>query len=154
MKCQAAVFANHVASGALVDVATSQLRPEQKRLEGKIQRLRMQHTEAIRDKSAAENKSRDLLDKVTTLEKENEDIGRQLNDEKEVAAEAKMKVESARAEAQATFKCAAELELKVKSMRAYYKKTESATCAGVDQAHTLFVDVYHDLGAQTAPFNK
>jgi hypothetical protein len=31
---------------------------------------------------------------------------------------------------------------------------ESATRAGVDRAHTLFVDAYHDLGAQTAPFNK
>jgi membrane protein involved in colicin uptake len=154
MKCQAAVFANHVASGALVDVVTSQLRPERKRLEGKIQHLQMQHTEAIRDKSAAENKSRDLLDKVTTPEKENEDIGRQLNDEKEVAAEVKTKAESARVEAQATFKRAAELELEVKSMCAYYKKAESATYAGVDHAHTLFVDVYRDLGAQTAPFNK
>jgi regulator of replication initiation timing len=34
----------------LVDVAISQLRSERKRLEGKIERLRMQHTKAIRDK--------------------------------------------------------------------------------------------------------
>jgi hypothetical protein len=39
-------------------------------------------------------------------------------------------------------------------MRAYRKKTESATRVGVDRALTLFVDAYRDLGAQTAPFDK
>jgi hypothetical protein len=34
----------------------------------------MQHTEAIKDKSMAENKSQNLLEKVTALEKE--DLGR------------------------------------------------------------------------------
>jgi hypothetical protein len=57
-------FVDQVASGAL----TSQLVSERKRLEGRVERLRMQHTEAIRDKSAAENKSRNLLKKVTVLE--------------------------------------------------------------------------------------
>jgi chromosome segregation ATPase len=136
-------------SGALI----SQLRSERKRLEGKIECLRMQHTEAIRDKSAAENKSQNLLDRVTVFEKEKEDLGRWLNEEKEVAAEAKMKAESARTEAQAARKRVAELELKVKSMRAYRKKTESATRAGVDRTHSLFVDPYRDLGAQNAPFD-
>jgi 3-phenylpropionate/cinnamic acid dioxygenase small subunit len=46
-------FADQVASGAL----TSQLISERKQLEGRIQRLRTQHTEAIRDKSTVENKS-------------------------------------------------------------------------------------------------
>jgi chromosome segregation ATPase len=129
-------------------------RSERKRLEGKIERLRMQHTEAIRDKSVAANKSRNLLDKVKTLEKQNEDLGRRLNDKKDVAAEAKMEAESARAEAQAAYNRAVELELEVKSMSAYREKTESTTRAGVDRAHTLFVDAYRDLGAQTAPFDK
>jgi hypothetical protein len=39
-------------------------------------------------------------------------------------------------------------------MRAYRERTESATRAGVDRAHTIFVDAYRDLGAQTAPFDK
>jgi hypothetical protein len=30
----------------------------------------MQHTEAVRDKSAAENKSRNLLEKLSAVEKE------------------------------------------------------------------------------------
>jgi hypothetical protein len=46
-------FADQVASG----VVTSQLISERKRLEGRIERLRLQHTKEIRDKSVAENKS-------------------------------------------------------------------------------------------------
>jgi regulator of replication initiation timing len=120
-------------------------------VEGKIERLQMQHTKAVKDKLAAENRSRNLLGKVTTLENENEDLGRQLNDEKKATAEAKTEGKSARAEAQAARKRVGELELEVKSMHANRERTESATRAGVDQAHTLFVDAYRDLGAQTAP---
>jgi hypothetical protein len=39
-------------------------------------------------------------------------------------------------------------------MRDHRERTESATRAGVDRAHMLFVDAYRDLGAQTAPFDK
>jgi hypothetical protein len=39
----------------------------------------------VRDKSAAENKSRNLLEKLSTVEKEKEDLGRRLVDEKEDA---------------------------------------------------------------------
>jgi hypothetical protein len=122
----------------LVNVATSQLCFERKWLEGKVERLCMQHTEAIRDKSAAKNKSRNLLDKVTVLEKENEDLDCRLNDDKDTAAEAKTEAESACAEVQATRKRAAELELEVKSMRTLQERTESATCA-VWTEHTHFL---------------
>jgi hypothetical protein len=61
-----------VASGAL----TSQFVSERKRLEGRIEHLITQHTEAIRDKLVTENKSRNLLEKVTTLDKEKEDLVR------------------------------------------------------------------------------
>ena len=88
------------------------------------------------------------------LEKKRENLIRRLNDEKVATAEAKTEEENARAEAQAAHKYVTELELEVKSMRAYCEKTESATHAGVDRAHTLFVDAYRDLGAQTAPFDK
>jgi hypothetical protein len=74
LQYQAAILADQVASGALVSVATSQLRSERKRLEDKIERLRMQHTEVVRDKSVAKNKSWNLLDKVGMLEKDNEDL--------------------------------------------------------------------------------
>lgn len=62
--------------GELVDVVTSLLCFERKRPEDKIERLWTQNTEAIRDKSAAENKSRNLLEKVVSLEKENEGLSR------------------------------------------------------------------------------
>jgi chromosome segregation ATPase len=128
-------------------VATSQLRSKRRRLEGKIQRLRMQHTEAIRDKSAADNKSWNLLDMVVALEKENEDLGHRLNDEKDATAEAKTETKTAHAEAQAARKHTTELELEVKGMCAYHKRVEAATQVGVDRAHTLFVVAYRDLGA-------
>jgi hypothetical protein len=87
------------------------------------------------------------------LVKKREDLSCWLNDEKEVTAEAKTEVENARAEAQVARKRAIELELEVKSMCTYRGKMESATRAGVDRAHTLFVDANRDLGAQTAPFD-
>ena len=39
----------------------------------------MLNTEAIRDKYVAENKSRNLLEKVGSLEKENESLGHHLS---------------------------------------------------------------------------
>ena len=65
-------------SGAL----TSEFAAERRRLEGRIERLRAQHTEAVQDKSAAENKTRKLKEKLTTAEAEKEDLGRQLAAEK------------------------------------------------------------------------
>jgi hypothetical protein len=70
--CQAAAFAEHIASGAL----TSKFAAERRRIEGRIERLRTQHTEAVRDKSAAENKSRNLMEKLSVAEAEKEDLGR------------------------------------------------------------------------------
>jgi chromosome segregation ATPase len=98
----------------------------------------------IRDKFAAENKSRNVLEKVTTLEKEKEDLRRRLNDEKEDA-------KNARAGAQAACKRVADLELELKNMHGHRERIESSTCARVDRTHTLFVDAYRDLGTQTAP---
>jgi predicted nucleic acid-binding Zn-ribbon protein len=107
----------------------------------------MQYPEAMGDKSTVENKSRNLLDKVAMLEKENEDLGHRLNDERDAAAEAKTETENARAEAQAARKRTGELELEVKDMHANHERVEATTRVGVDQAHTLFVDAYRDLGA-------
>lgn len=94
-----AVFADQIASGPLVNVATSQLRSKRKRLEDKIEHLRMQHIEAFTDKSVTKNKSRNLLDKVGVLEKDNEDLGCQLNEENDSTAEAKTEAQAACAEA-------------------------------------------------------
>jgi hypothetical protein len=95
----------------------------------------------------AENKSRNHLEKLTTLEKEKEDLDRRLTDEKEDA-------EKARAEAQAAHKRTVELELELKNMCGHRERSDSSTRAGVERTHVLFVDEYRDLGAQTAPLDE
>jgi vacuolar-type H+-ATPase subunit D/Vma8 len=61
----------------------------------------MQNTEAIRDKSTTENKSQNLMEKVGSLEKENEGLDRQLSEVKDDATQAKTEAQSAQAKAQA-----------------------------------------------------
>ena len=77
---QAAAFADHVASGAL----TSEFAAERQLLEGRIEHLRAQHTEVVRDKSAAENKSHRLTEKLAAAEAE-ENLRRQLAAERKDA---------------------------------------------------------------------
>jgi hypothetical protein len=48
----------------------------------------MQHTEAVWDKSAAENKRRNLMEKLLAAKAEKEDLGRRLAVEKEDADKA------------------------------------------------------------------
>jgi hypothetical protein len=67
----------------LSGVLTLEFATERRRLEGRIERLRTQHTKAVRDKSAVENKSRNLLEKLSAVEKEREDLICRLAEEKE-----------------------------------------------------------------------
>ena len=78
-----------MAFGALVDIATSQLRSKRKCLEDKIECLRTQNIEAIGDKSTNENKRRNLLEKVDSLVKENEGLNRQLSKLKDAIVKGK-----------------------------------------------------------------
>jgi hypothetical protein len=59
-----------------------------------------------------------------------------------------------RAEAGLALKRVTDAESELKSLRSYTEKTEASTHAGVERAHTLFVDAYHKLGTQTAPFDR
>jgi hypothetical protein len=69
--CQAADFADHVASGALtVDVASE------------VKSLRAQHADAVREKSAAESKNRRLAEKVAAMEAKKTDLRRKLAEER------------------------------------------------------------------------
>jgi pyruvate-formate lyase len=154
---QATTFAERIASGAL----TSEFFAERRRLEGRIERHRTQHTEAVKDKSTAENKSRNLLEKLTVAETEKEDLSRRLVEEREGAEKActeaqaaRTEADAARAEASLTLKRAADVESGLKSLRSYTKKTEASTRAGVEWAHTLFVDANRELGTWTAPFDR
>jgi hypothetical protein len=69
---QAAAFSDHVASGAL----TSEFAVERQRFEGRVERLRAQHMDAVRDKSATENKSHRLTERLAAVEAEKEDLRR------------------------------------------------------------------------------
>jgi hypothetical protein len=42
----------------------------------------------------------------------------------------------------------------MKSMHTYHERMEASTRAGMDKAHTLFVDVYHDLDEETPPSTR
>jgi hypothetical protein len=85
---QAADFADHAASGALTAVVSA-----------KVERLRTQHADAVREKSAADSKCRKLVDKVAVLEGEKTVLRRQLAEERKEANEALAKAQAAQAEA-------------------------------------------------------
>jgi hypothetical protein len=92
---QATAFADHVSSGAL----TSEFSAERQRLEGKVEHLRAQHTEAVWDKSATENKSRRLVEKLAAAVAKKEDLSRQLAVERRDANRAYAEAQVAQTEA-------------------------------------------------------
>jgi hypothetical protein len=72
--CQAADFADRVASGVLtVDVAAE------------VERLRAQHADAVREKSATESKNCRLAEKVAALEAEKTDLRCKMVEERKEA---------------------------------------------------------------------
>jgi erythromycin esterase-like protein len=84
---QAADFTDRVASGVLtVDVAAE------------VERLRAQHADAVREKSAAESKTRRLAEKVAAMDAEKTDLRRQLAEERREANQAIAEAQAARAE--------------------------------------------------------
>jgi hypothetical protein len=143
--CQAADFADHVASGALTaDVA------------GEVESLQAQHADAVREKSAAESKNRRLSEKVAALEAEKTDLRRQLAEERREAnkaiADAQAEAKVARAEGSLARQRAEELEAKFNALRSRVDKVEASTRAEVERTHAQFVDAYRELGAWTADF--
>jgi hypothetical protein len=81
-------FANRTASGALTAVVSAE-----------VERLRTQHADAVREKSAADSKCRKLADKVAALEGEKADLRRQLAGERRETNVALVKAQAAQAEA-------------------------------------------------------
>jgi hypothetical protein len=154
--CQATTFAEQITSGAL----TSEFVAERRRLEGRVERLRTQYTEAVRDKSVTKNKSRNLAEKLATVKAEKEDLGRRLVAEKEDADRACAEAQAARAEAKLAHAEAnlalqrlAEAEASHSGLRSYLDKAEASTRTEVGRAHALLMDAYRQLGARTAPFD-
>jgi hypothetical protein len=146
--CQAVDFADRVASGALTaDVAVE------------VERLRAQHADAVREKSAAESKSRRLAEKVAALEAEKTDLRRQLVDERREANQAIVEVQAAQAKAKVAWaeeslasQRAEEWEARFNALRGRVDKAEASTRSEVKRTLAQLVDSYHELGAWTADF--
>jgi hypothetical protein len=100
-----------------------------------------------------ENRSRNLLEKLTAAEAEKEDLNRRLMVEREDAEKARAESQAARAEASLALKHATNAESGQRSLHGYVDRTEASTRAEVDQAHALLVEAYRQLGARTAPFD-
>jgi hypothetical protein len=65
-----------------------------------------------------------------------------------VRAEAKV----ARAESSLASQCAEELEVRFNALRSCVDKAEASTRSEVERTHSQFMDVYRELGVQTADF--
>jgi hypothetical protein len=114
----------------------------------------------VLDKSAAENKSRNLMEKLSAAEAQKDDLGRRLAAEKEDADKACAEAQAARTdaklarvEANLALQRAAKAEASHRSLHGYLDKAEASTHTEIDRARALLVDAYRQLGARTAPFD-
>ena len=94
----------------------------------------------MRDKSAMENKSRNLMDKLSAAEAKKEELGRRLAAKKEDADKACAEAQAtcadaklARTEASLALQRAAEAEANHRSLRGYLDKAEASTRTEVDR---------------------
>jgi hypothetical protein len=145
---QAADFADHVALGAL----TAEFAAE-------VERLRVQHADAVREKSAAESKNRRMTKRLAAMEAEKGDLRRQLAGERRDANKAIADAQAAQADAKLAWveaslarKCTEELEAQLGGLRSRVDKAETSTRVEVERTHAQLVDAYRELGARTAPF--
>jgi hypothetical protein len=134
-----------VASGALTaDVAAE------------VERLRAQHADAVREKSAVESKSRRLVEKVAALEGERTDLRRQLVEERREAnqaiAKAQAEAKLAWAEGSLASQRAEEWEVRFNTLQARMERAEASTRLEVERTRKQLVDSYRELGARTADF--
>jgi small-conductance mechanosensitive channel len=145
---QAADFADRAASGALTAVVSAE-----------VERLRTQHADAVREKSAADSKCRKLADKVAALEGEKTDLRRQLVEERREANEALAKAQVAlaeanlaRAEGSLARERAEQLQERLNALQSRVERTEAATRAEAERTRKQLMDSYHELGAWTGDF--
>jgi hypothetical protein len=146
--CQAADFADRVASGVLTaDVAAE------------VENLRAQHADAVRDKSVAESKNRRLAEKVAALEAEKTDLRRRLAKERREANQVVAEAQATQAEAKVALakgslasQLAEEWEARFNTLRSRVDKAETSVRSEVVRTHAQLVEAYLDLGARTADF--
>jgi hypothetical protein len=134
-----------VASGALtVDVSAE------------VERLRAQHADAVREKSAADSKCRKLVEKVAALEGERMDLRRQLVEERREAnqaiAKAQAEAKLARVEGSLTSQRTEEWEVRFNALQARMERADASTRSEVERTRKQLVDSYRELGARTADF--
>jgi hypothetical protein len=147
--CRAADFADRVASGVLTaDVAAE------------VENLRAQHADAVRDKSAAESKSRRLAEKVAALEAKKTDLRCRLAEERREANQVVAEAQAAQAEAKVALEKgslvsqrAEEWEARFNALRSRVDKAETSVRSEVVRTHTQLAEAYRDLGARTADFD-
>ena len=141
-------FADRTASGALTVVVTAE-----------VERLRTQHADAVREKSASDSKCRKLADKVAALEKEKADLRRQLAGERREANEAIAKEQAAQAEAKLARaegniakELAGQLQQRLTALESRAKGAEAAMRAEAERTRTQLMAAYRELGARTGDF--
>jgi hypothetical protein len=145
---QVADFANRTASGALTAVVSAE-----------VERLRTQHADAVREKSAADSKCRKLADKVAALKGEKADLRRQLAGERRETNEALVKAQAAQAEANLARaegnlarERAEQLQERLIALESRVERAEAATRAEAERTRTQLMDTYRELGARTGDF--
>jgi multidrug efflux pump subunit AcrA (membrane-fusion protein) len=141
-------FANRTASGALTTVVSVE-----------VERLRTQHADVVREKSAADSKCRKLADKVATLEGEKTDLRRQLAGERRETNEALAKAQAAQAEANLARaegnlarERAEQLQERLIALESRVERAEAATRVEAERTRKQLMDSYHELGARTGDF--
>jgi hypothetical protein len=124
-----------------------------------VERLRAQHADGVREKSATKSKNRRLTERLAAMEAEKGDLWRQLVEERREANKAIADAQAAQADAklawaEGSLLCqrAEELETRFNSLRNRMDKAEASTRAEVERTHAQFVDAYRELGARTAAF--
>jgi hypothetical protein len=137
-----------VASGALTADVSAE-----------VQRLRAQHADTVREKLAAESKSRRLAEKVAALEGERTDLRRQLVEERREANQAIAKAQAAQAEAKLARaegslanQRAEEWEVQFNALHTRMDRSEASTRSEVERMRKQLVDSYRELAARTADF--
>jgi hypothetical protein len=141
-------FANRTASGVLTAVVSAE-----------VERLRTQHADAVREKSAADSKCHKLADKVAALEGEKADLRRQLAGERRETNEALAKAQAAqteanlaRAEGNLSRERAEQLQERLIALESRVERAEAATRAEAKRTRKQLMDSYHELAARTGDF--
>jgi chromosome segregation ATPase len=141
-------FTSRTASGALTAA-----------LSAEVERLRTQHADAVREKSASDSKCRKLADRVAALEKEKADLRRQLAGERREANEAIAKEQAAQAEARLARaegniakELAGELQGRLTALESRAEGAKAAMRAEAERTRTQLMAAYRELGARTGDF--